>query len=111
MHFLTISFNPFFYVALNIFSLWFYSLYEKVSCNDLHKSKPHIKFSYMNESQKHIDLKSRGSGINTKNRFEQLDIDYDLSSFDEYFDQDPELVRIKTKFYNDNSKSILAKKG
>ncbi len=63
----------------------------------------------MNESQKHIDLKSRGSGINTKNRFEQLDIDYDLSTFDEYFDQDPELVRIKTKFYNDNSKSILAK--
>ncbi len=63
----------------------------------------------MNESQKHIDLKSRGSGVNTKNRFEQLDIDYDLSTFDEYFDSDPELVRIKTKFYNDNSKSILAK--
>jgi len=63
----------------------------------------------MNESQKHIDLKSRGSGVNTKNRFEQLDIDYDLSTFDEYFDQDLELVRIKTKFYNDNTKSILAK--
>jgi DNA repair photolyase len=63
----------------------------------------------MNESHKNIDLKSRGAGINTKNRFEQLDIDYDLSTFDEYFDSDPELVRIKTKFYNDNSKSILAK--
>lgn len=63
----------------------------------------------MNESQKHIDLKSRGSGINTKNRFEPFEIDYDLSTFDEYFDSDPEPARIKTVFYNDNSKSILAK--
>ena len=63
----------------------------------------------MNESQKNIDLKSRGSGINTKNRFEPLEVDYDLSGFDEYFDTDPEPARIKTIFYNDNSKSILAK--
>lgn len=63
----------------------------------------------MNESQKNISLKSRGAGLNTKNRFEPFEIDYDLSGFDEYFDFENEPERIKTKFYTDNSKTVLAK--
>ncbi len=58
---------------------------------------------------KNLDLKSRGAGLNTPNRFEPFTIDYDDELLGEYFDNDPELKRIKTVFYNDHSKTVLAK--
>ena len=58
---------------------------------------------------KNIDLKSRGAGINTQNRFEPISIDYTDDYADDYIDPDEEPRKIQTKFYNDDTKSILAK--
>lgn len=58
---------------------------------------------------KHLDLKSRGAGLNTQNRFEPLYIDYRDENLEEYFDDTEDTKRIKTQFFNDTSKSILAK--
>jgi DNA repair photolyase len=58
---------------------------------------------------RNLDLKSRGAGINTPNRFEPLHLDYYDDSLEEYFDDALELKKIKTQFFNDTTKSILAK--
>ena len=58
---------------------------------------------------KNIDLKSRGAGINTQNRFEPISSDYTDDYADDYIDPDEEPRKIQTKFYNDDTKSILAK--
>jgi DNA repair photolyase len=57
----------------------------------------------------HIDLKSRGAGLNTPNRFEPFYIDYNDENLEEYFDDSEDTKKIKTQFFTDNSKSILAK--
>lgn len=49
--------------------------------------------------------KARSTSLNTKNRFEELYIDYN----DENIEQDDEVKKTETRFYNDFSKSILAK--
>ncbi len=58
---------------------------------------------------KHLDLKSRGAGLNTQNRFEQFYVDYKDASLEEYFGDIEDTKSIKTEFFNDTSKSILAK--
>ncbi len=55
---------------------------------------------------KNIDLKSRGAGINPKNRFEEIYLDYDDTDI-EHFEDEKE--RIPTTYYFDNTKTILAK--
>jgi DNA repair photolyase len=55
---------------------------------------------------KNIDLKSRGAGINPKNRFEEIYLDYDDKDI-EHFENEKE--RIPTTYYFDNTKTILAK--
>jgi DNA repair photolyase len=57
----------------------------------------------------HIDLKSRGAGLNTKNRFEPLYIDYNDADLEEYFDDIEDTRRIQTQFFNDDTKSIMSK--
>lgn len=57
----------------------------------------------------HIDFKSRGAGLNTKNRFEPLYIDYNDSDLEEYFDDIEDTKRIQTQFFNDDTKSIMSK--
>lgn len=51
-------------------------------------------------------LKSRGTSLNPKNRFEPYYIDYEYSP-DEYFDEEPH-PHLKTMFYIDNSKTIIS---
>ncbi len=58
---------------------------------------------------KHLDLKSRGAALNTKNRFEPFHIEFDEEYLNEYFDSGENLKKVKTQFFNDNTKSILAK--
>lgn len=53
------------------------------------------------------DLKSRGTGLNTPNRFEPLFIDYSDPDIEGYFDDEPK--KISTIFFNDTTKTILAK--
>ncbi|MCX7877561.1 MAG: PA0069 family radical SAM protein [Ignavibacteria bacterium] len=54
----------------------------------------------------HRSLKSRGTSLNPKNRFEPLFIDYeDLA--DEYFEEPPDR-KLKTNFFRDNSRTILS---
>jgi DNA repair photolyase len=60
--------------------------------------------SYMNEK-----VKGRGSQFNLPNRFEKLHIDEAPDFRDEYFDEDETDRKIPTIFYNDHSKTILAK--
>jgi DNA repair photolyase len=57
----------------------------------------------------HIDLKSRGAGLNTQNRFEPFYIDYRDENLEEYFDDIEDTKKIQTQFFNDNTKTILAK--
>ncbi|MCI0450337.1 MAG: PA0069 family radical SAM protein [Chlorobi bacterium] len=57
----------------------------------------------------HLDLKSRGAGLNTPNRFEPLYIDYSDENLEEYFDDSENTKRIKTQFFNDTTRTILAK--
>lgn len=57
----------------------------------------------------HLDLKSRGAGLNTPNRFEPFYIDYKDENIEEYFDDIEDTKKIKTMFFNDTSKTILAK--
>jgi len=56
-------------------------------------------------------VKGRGSQFNIPNRFEQIYIDPDSSVQEEYYNsnEDPDEKKIATEFYNDYSKSILAK--
>lgn len=61
------------------------------------------------QKMKNLDLKSRGAGINTPNRFEPFVIDYDDELIAEYFDNDPEIRKVQTMYFTDNSKTILAK--
>jgi DNA repair photolyase len=58
------------------------------------------------ENQK---LKGRGSQFNLPNRFEKIFIDKDSFQNDEYFDFENEENKIPTTFFNDYSKTILAK--
>ncbi len=58
---------------------------------------------------KQLDLKSRGAGLNTPNRFEQIYVDYYDKDADGYFDENEEAQRIPTTYYFDNTKTILAK--
>jgi len=53
-----------------------------------------------------IDLKSRGAGLNPKNRFEQIFIDYDDENIERYDDEE---VKVPTTYYFDDTKTILAK--
>ena len=55
------------------------------------------------------NIKGRGSQVNLPNRFEQVYIDNSASDQDEYFEFEKEEKKIPTIFYNDHSKSILAK--
>ena len=55
-----------------------------------------------------LNIKSRSTALNTPNRFEELFIDYHDENIEhEIYDDD--FPKIETKFFNDNSKSILAK--
>jgi len=55
------------------------------------------------------NIKGRGSQFNLPNRFEQIYIDHTTHEFDEYFEFDEEERKVQTIFYNDHSKTILAK--
>ena len=57
---------------------------------------------------RHLNLKSRAAGHNTKNRFEQFYIDYSDENLEEYYDDSEDIKTIQTRYYNDTSKSILA---
>lgn len=57
----------------------------------------------------HVDLKSRGAGLNTPNRFEPLYIDYNDENLEEYFDDIEDTRRIQTQFFNDDTKTIMSK--
>ncbi|MEP7146301.1 MAG: PA0069 family radical SAM protein [bacterium] len=56
-------------------------------------------------------IKGRGSQFNIPNRFEQIHIDHTSYEKDEYYEsnEDSSEKNISTEFYNDHSKSILAK--
>lgn len=56
-----------------------------------------------------IKIKGRGSQFNLPNRFEQIYIDHTTYERDEYIDPEESASKIPTIFYNDYSKSILAK--
>src|SRR5438552_17294508 len=56
-----------------------------------------------------LNLKSRGAGLNTPNRFEPLYIDYFDKDAEGYFDEYAEPQKVQTIYYYDNTKTILAK--
>lgn len=58
---------------------------------------------------KHLDLKSRGAALNTKNRFQPFHIEFDEEYLNEYFESGEELKNVKTQFFKDDTRTILAK--
>jgi radical SAM superfamily enzyme YgiQ (UPF0313 family) len=53
-------------------------------------------------------IKSRSTTLNVQNRFEELYVDYHDENLEhQYYDE--EFKPIETKFFNDTSKSILAR--
>lgn len=55
------------------------------------------------------NIKGRGSQFNIPNRFEKIYIELDANENSQYFDSDFEGKKITTQYFNDNSKTILAK--
>jgi len=56
-----------------------------------------------------LNLKSRGTGLNTPNRFEKIYTDYKDKDVEGYYDEYEEPQKIPTIYYFDNTKTILAK--
>lgn len=55
------------------------------------------------------NIKGRGSQFNLPNRFEKIYIEHDAKENSEYFDVDFEEKKIPTQYFNDHTKTILAK--